>query len=107
MSTSVGPRDDAFAPVTIVVLVDGSALSELSVPLTQQLSLRFDAEVRTVTVGGDGHKVAAGLLSLADQVTPPALVAIDSHHAGEHVRHDVAYQLIRESRWPILATLGT
>lgn len=38
MSTSVGPRDEAFVPLTILVPVDGSALSERSVPLAQQLT---------------------------------------------------------------------
>jgi nucleotide-binding universal stress UspA family protein len=262
MPAPVGPHDDAFVPITIVVPVDGSALSEMSVPLAQQLAARFDADVRTVTVGGDGHEVAAdlvldgdpagalldhladsdrtlvcmsshghggirrrligsvteqlirraptpvivtgpqapraelrvprtllagvadsprrpkllqllavwaplldakvelahvrspsaaelyvtrttgqlapdrpdldqlarqlraegvratphvlpgddpvaGLLSLADRVAPPVLVTVDSHHAGERVHHDVAYQLIRRSRWPVLATAGT
>jgi nucleotide-binding universal stress UspA family protein len=262
MASPIGPYDDAFVPITIVVPVDGSALSEMSVPLAQQLAARFDADVRTVNVGGDGHEVAAdlildgdpagallghladsdrtlvcmsshghggirrrligsvaeqlirraptpvivtgpqvtradvgvprtllagladsprrsrllqllaawapllgarvelahvrspsaaelyvtrttgrlapdrpdldqlarqlraegvpatphalpgsdpvaGLLRLADRVAPPALLAVDSHHAGERVHHDVAYQLIRGSRWPVLATLGT
>jgi nucleotide-binding universal stress UspA family protein len=260
--TPVGPHDDALVPVTIVVPVDGSALSEMSVPLARLLASRFGAAVRTVTVGGDGHEVAAdlvldgdpagalldhlaeldralvcmsshghggirrrligsvaeqlirraptpvivtgpqvgraavgvprtllagvadsprrskllqllaawapllgaqvelahvrlpsaaelyvtrttgqlapdrpdldqlarqlraegvpatphvlpgsdpvaGLLTLADRVAPPALLAVDSHHAGERVHHDVAYQLIRGSRWPVLATLDT
>jgi nucleotide-binding universal stress UspA family protein len=262
MASPIGPYDDALVPVTILVPIDGSALSERSVPLAQQLAARFDAEVRTVTVGGDRDEVAAdlvldgdpagalldhlaelertlvcmsshghggirrrligsvaeqlirrattpvlvigpqvgraevgvprtllagvadsprrskllqlltawaplfgakvelahvrlpsaaelyvtrttgqlapdrpdldqlarqlraegvpatphalpgsdavaGLLSFADRVTPPALLAVDSHHAGERVHHDVAYQLIRGSRWPVLATLGT
>jgi nucleotide-binding universal stress UspA family protein len=262
MATSVGPHDDAMVPVTIVVPVDGSALSGKSVQLAHQLAVRFHAEVRTVTVGGDGHEVAAdlmldgdpvgalldhladgdrtlvcmsshghggirrrligsvaeqlirraptpviatgpqvgraqvgvprtvlagvadssrrpkllqllavwasllgakvelthvrspsaaelyvtrttgqlasdrpdldqlarqlraervsatphvlrgsdpvaGLLSLADRVPPPVLIAVDSHHAGDRVHHDVAYQLIRGSRWPVLATLGS
>ncbi len=54
-----------------------------------------------------GSDPVAGLLTLADRVTPPALVAVDSHHTGEHAHHDVAYQLIPGSRWPVLATLGT
>jgi nucleotide-binding universal stress UspA family protein len=262
MSTSVGPCDEASVPLTILVPVDGSALSERSLPLARQLAARFGAGVCTVTVGGDGHQVAAdlvldgdpavalldhlaeldramvcmsshghggirrrlvgsvaeqlirrattpvivtgpqvgraevgvprtllagladsprrskllqllaawaplldasvelahvrspsaaelyvtrttgrlapdrpdldqlarqlradgvsatphvlpgsdpvaGLLSLADRVPRPVLVAVDSHHAGERVHHDVAYQLIRGSRWPVLATLGT
>lgn len=228
-------RDDTYVPVTIVVPVDGSALSEMSVPLAHQLAARFGADVRTVTVGVEGHEVAAdlvldgdptpavldhlangdrtlvcmsshghggirrrlissvakqlirrastgdrdrstprprrrgratdlagrarprpvalggravhhphdrpararpsgsgpagaaaarqgvpatphvlpgsetveGLLTLTDRVPPPALLAVDSHHTGERVHHDVAYQLIRESRWPVLATIGT
>jgi hypothetical protein len=36
--TPVGPHDDALVPVTIVVPVDGSALSEMSVPLAQLLA---------------------------------------------------------------------
>jgi nucleotide-binding universal stress UspA family protein len=262
MATSVGPHDDAMVPITIVVPVDGSALSGKSVPLAHQLAVRFHADVRTVTVRGDGDEVAAdlvldgdpagalldhltdgdrtlvcmsshghggirrrligsvaeqlirgaptpvivtgpqldpaevgvprtllagiadsprrskllqllaawapllgarvelahvrspsaaelyvtrttgqlapdrpdldqlarqlraegvpatshalpgsdpvaGLLSLADRVASPALLAVDSHHTGERVHHDVAYQLIRGSRWPVLATLGT
>jgi nucleotide-binding universal stress UspA family protein len=261
MATAVGPYDAALVPVTIVVPVDGSALSERSVPLAQLLATRFGAEVRTVTVGGEGHAVdadlvldgdptvallehladgdrtlvclsshgyggvrrrligsvaeqlirrapspvivtgpqvgraevgvprtllagiavsprpskllqllaawaplldakvelahvrwpsaaelyvtrttgrlasdrpdldqlarqlradgvpatphvltggdpVAGLLTLADRVAPPVLLAVDSHHIGERVHHDVAYQLIRGSRWPVLATLG-
>jgi nucleotide-binding universal stress UspA family protein len=261
MASPIGPYDEALVPVTILVPIDGSALSERSVPLAQQLAVRFDAEVRTVTVGIDRHEVAAdlvldgepaealldhladsdrtlvcmsshghggirrrlvgsvaeelirraptpvivtgpqaghaevgvprtllagvadsprrskllrllaawapllgaqvelahvrlpsaaelyvtrttgqlapdrpdleqlarqlradgvpatphtlpgsdpvaGLLALADRVAPPALLAVDSHHAGERVHHDVAYQLIRGSRWPVLATLG-
>jgi nucleotide-binding universal stress UspA family protein len=262
MTTPDGPHDEAFVPVTIVVPVDGSALSERSVPLAHVLAAPFGAEVRTVTVGVEGHEVAAdlvldgdptgalldhlgdgdrtlvcmsshghggirrrmigsvaeqlirraptpvivtgpqvgraevgvprtvlagvadsprrsrllqllaawaplmgarvelahvrwpsaaelyvtrttgqlapdrpdldqlarqlradgvpatphavpgsdpvaGLLTLADRVAPPVLVAVDSHHAGERVHHDVAYQLIRGSRWPVLATVGT
>jgi hypothetical protein len=42
---------------------------------------------------------------LASEVV--ALLAVDSHHTGERAHHDVAYQLIRGSRWPVLATLGT
>jgi nucleotide-binding universal stress UspA family protein len=262
MTTPDGRHDDAFVPVTIVVPVDGSALSEVSVPLAQLLAARFGAEVRTVTVGVKGHEVApdlvldgdpagalldhladrdrtlvcmsshghggirrrligsvaeqlirraatpmivtgpqvgraevgvprtvlagvsdsphrskllqllaawaplldagvelahvrwpsvaelyvtrttgrlapdrpdldqlarqlraegvpatshvlpgsdpvAGLLTLADRLAPPVLVAVDSHHVGERVHHDVAYQLIRGSPWPVLATVGT
>jgi hypothetical protein len=137
MASPSGPYDDALVPVTILVPIDGSALGERS--LGQQLAVRFDAEVRTATVGVDGHEVAAdlvltanrprrcstilpvqatphvlpgsdpvaGLLSLADRVAPPALLAVDSYHAGERAHHDVACQLIRGSRWPVLATLGT
>lgn len=117
MTTPVGPHDDAFVPVTILVPIDGSALGERSVPLAQQLAVRFDADVRTVTVGVDGHEVAADLVldggdpagallhHLAD--LDRTLVCMSSHGHGSVRRRligSVAEQLIRRAPTPVLVT---
>jgi nucleotide-binding universal stress UspA family protein len=62
--------------------------------------------VRTATHLLAGDDPTDTLLAFADQLTPPVLVAVDSHHAGEPAHHDIAYQLIRRSPWPVLATAG-
>ncbi len=49
----------------------------------------------------------SGLRTLADRLPPPVLLAIDSQCKDERVPDDVAYRLIRTSRWPVLASLGT
>jgi nucleotide-binding universal stress UspA family protein len=54
-----------------------------------------------------GSDPVSALQTLAHRLPAPVLLAVDSHHTGERVHHDVAYQLIRESRWPVLATVGT
>lgn len=54
MTTQHKADDAALAPTTVLVPLDGSALSELSVPLAHLLAARFRATVRTVTVGVDG-----------------------------------------------------
>jgi nucleotide-binding universal stress UspA family protein len=70
------------------------------------------AELRADGVSATKHLLpgtdpVAGLRTLADRLPSPVLLAVDSHRAGERARDDVAYELIRESRWPILATVGT
>jgi nucleotide-binding universal stress UspA family protein len=69
------------------------------------------AELAGQGVHTDTHLLAGddptdALLSLADQLTPPVLLAVDSHPADEPARHDIAYRLIRRSPWPVLATAG-
>ncbi|MCA1781917.1 MAG: universal stress protein [Dermatophilaceae bacterium] len=54
-----------------------------------------------------GTDPVTALHTLADRLPSPVLLAVDSHHTSEHTQHDVAYQLIRASRWPVLATVGT
>ena len=77
-------------------------------PDLEQLARQLRAEgVPATSQVLPGSDPVAGLLALADRVPPPVLVAVDSHHTGERVHHDVAYQLIRGSRWPVLATIGT
>ena len=48
-----------------------------------------------------------GLGMLADRLPPPVLLAVDSRSEDERVPDDVAYRLIRTSRWPVLASAGT
>lgn len=43
----------------------------------------------------------------ADELIGPVLLAVESHHGDRDPVHDVAYQLIRQARWPVLATTGT
>jgi nucleotide-binding universal stress UspA family protein len=62
--------------------------------------------VRTATHLLAGDDPTEALLSFAGQLTPPVLLAVDSHHADEPAHHDTAYQLIRRSPWPVLATAG-
>jgi nucleotide-binding universal stress UspA family protein len=54
-----------------------------------------------------GSNPVSALRTLADRLPAPVLLAVDSHQTGERVHHDVAHELIRESRWPVLATVGT
>jgi nucleotide-binding universal stress UspA family protein len=78
---------------------------------------RPDLDELTADLRGQGVPATSHVLAgtdpvtelprLADRLRPPVLLAVDSHHADEAVRHDVAYQLIRSSRWPVLAGLGT
>lgn len=49
---------------------------------------------------------AAALLSVAEGLRGPILLAVDTHRDDEPVHHDTAYQLIRHSPWPVLATVG-
>lgn len=70
------------------------------------------AELRADGVSAAKHLLpgtdpVAGSRALADRLPSPVLLAVDSHRAGERARDDVAYELIRESRWPVLATVGT
>jgi nucleotide-binding universal stress UspA family protein len=62
--------------------------------------------VRTAThlLVGDDPTIA--LLELARHLPTAVLLAVDSHHLGEPAHHDIAYQLIRRSPWPVLATPG-
>jgi nucleotide-binding universal stress UspA family protein len=53
---------------------------------------------------GDDPTIA--LLALARRLPSPVLLAVDSHHLGESAHHDIAYQLIRRSPWPVLASVG-
>jgi nucleotide-binding universal stress UspA family protein len=116
MATQVGARDSASVPTTIVVPLDGTALSEMSVPLAYLLAGRFRASVRTVTVGVDGHDVAADLVldgdpagALLDHLAEcdRTLVCMSSHgHGGIRRRliGSVAEQLIRRSPTPVIVT---
>ena len=49
---------------------------------------------------------AAGLRHRAHQLPPSVLCAVDSHHGGHDPAHDVAYQLIADGPYPVLATVG-
>ncbi|MEX2550505.1 MAG: universal stress protein [Nitriliruptoraceae bacterium] len=49
----------------------------------------------------------AALLALAEQLPPPVLLAVDTHRGDRSAYHDVAYRLIRDARWPVLATVGS
>lgn len=116
MSSQVGARDRASVPTTIVVPLDGTALSEMSVPLAYLLAGRFRANVRTVTVGGDGHDVAADLVLDGDPVEAlldhlagcdGTLVCLSSHgHGGIRRRliGSVAEGLIRRAPTPVIVT---
>jgi nucleotide-binding universal stress UspA family protein len=71
--------------------------------------LAADLASRSVRTGshllvGDDPTIA--LLELARHLPSPVLLAVDSHHLGESGRHDIAYQLIRRSPWPVLTTPG-
>jgi nucleotide-binding universal stress UspA family protein len=54
-----------------------------------------------------GPDIGNALRDRADKLTGPVLIAVDSHRGGHDANHDVTYQLIRQSRWPVLATTGT
>jgi nucleotide-binding universal stress UspA family protein len=106
----------ALVPVTIVVPVDRSPLSEMSVLLAQLLAAPFGAEVRTVTVGVEGHQVDADLVldgdptgALLDHLAEldRALVCMSSHgHGGIRRRliGSVAEQIIRRAAAPVIVT---
>jgi nucleotide-binding universal stress UspA family protein len=53
-----------------------------------------------------GSDPVDALLARAGHLPPPVLLAVDTHDAGAATHHDIAYQLIRRSPWPILATSG-
>jgi nucleotide-binding universal stress UspA family protein len=53
-----------------------------------------------------GDDPTTALLAFARHVPTPVLLAVDSHRAGEPAGHDIAYELIRRSPWPVLATAG-
>jgi nucleotide-binding universal stress UspA family protein len=67
--------------------------------LRRDLNLRG---VRTRIHALIGTDATEALLHLAERLEPPVLIAIDTHHLNEPADHDVAYQLIRHSPWPIL-----
>jgi nucleotide-binding universal stress UspA family protein len=54
-----------------------------------------------------GYDIGHALQDRADKLTGPVLIAVDSHRDGHGAHHDVACQLVRHSRWPVLATTGT
>jgi nucleotide-binding universal stress UspA family protein len=73
---------------------------------------RLAARLRTRGVRARPHVLPGAdpqdaLLALAGRLTPPVLVAVDTHHGDDPGHHDVAYTLIRRSRWPVLASVGT
>lgn len=79
---------------------DRPELGHLVASLTEQ-GVDADA-VRLV-----GYDVGNALGGRADKLTGPVLIAVDSHRGGHDAHHDVTYQLVRHSRWPVLATTGT
>ena len=78
---------------------DRPPINTLAAAMTEQ-GLRATVHPMTST------DPAAALLSLAEELPPPVLIAVDTHRDDESVHHDIAYQLIRHSPWPVLATVG-
>jgi nucleotide-binding universal stress UspA family protein len=54
-----------------------------------------------------GDDPVPALLEVAGRLLPPVLVVAQTHRRGEATGGDVAYRLIQDSRWPVLATVGT
>lgn len=127
---SLGPRQDrllrllaAWAPVLGATI----ELAHVRLPTAAELYTarttgrlpadRPELDVLAAELGERGIKATPHVLAGANPVTalerlaarlpPPVLLAVDSHHADEPVDHDIAYQLIRSARWPVLAGLGT
>jgi nucleotide-binding universal stress UspA family protein len=76
-------------------------------PDLERLAAELAAEgVHTAAHLLAGDDPTTALLALARHLSTPVLFAVDSHHADEPAHHDIAYQLIRRSPWPVLASAG-
>lgn len=62
--------------------------------------------IQVTTHAMTGTDPVAALTRVAEQVTQPAMIAVETHRGAADGDQDVAYQLIRHVPFPVLATTG-